>query len=431
MSTPYKTFSYHTFGCKVNFADSSFIARELVKEGYNQIPIEANADICLINTCSVTENADKKAKKMIRNIHKQFPQTKIIVYGCYAQLNPAEISDLKGVATVVGTEKKFSINEIISKNKLNKKSYNTNIDNVKKFDISYSLNERTRAFIKIQDGCDYNCSYCTIPNARGRSRSLDINNTINEIKKIINTGINEIVLSGINIGDFGIQHNENLYELLKNIEKIKQLKRFRISSIEPNLLSNEILRLFSKSKKALPHFHLPLQSGSDKVLKLMKRRYSCSDYIRIINKVKKYLPKACIGVDVIVGFPGETEIDFHKTYDLLNEQDISYLHVFSYSERENTFSQEIYPKIPDSTIVLRRNKLRSLSKDKYKQFVSNQKNNKFEVLFEKYEDGGLSGWTQNYIKVNVIGIEELLNTINTIELRPKQNNFINGILLNE
>ena len=336
MATPYKTFSYHTFGCKVNFADSSHIAREIIAKGLSQVSIDDYADICLVNTCSVTEKADKKAKKLIKTIHQKFPETKIIVFGCYAQLKPKEIKRLDGVEAVISTKNKFDISDIISNNSLDNSYLISDISDVEKFNISYSLSERVRAFIKIQDGCSYNCSYCTIPAARGLSRSFNVKNTIKNLRDIISTGTKEVVLSGINIGDFGIQHNESLYELLSEMESLNDLHRYRISSIEPNLLTDEIVDLISKSNKAMPHFHIPLQSGSNKILKLMKRRYSLDDYISLIDKVNNKIPNVCIGVDVIVGFPGETDNDFNKTYELLKKINISYLHIFTYSERKNT-----------------------------------------------------------------------------------------------
>ena len=427
MGTPYKTFSYHTFGCKVNFADSSYIARQVINKGLSQVSIDDYADICLINTCSVTEKADKKAKKLIKTIHNKFPETKIVVFGCYAQLQPEEITNLEGVAAVISTENKFDISNIIYENDLNDSHSISDIMDVENFNISYSLSERARAFIKIQDGCDYNCSYCTIPNARGMSRSFNIKNTMKELGNIISSGTKEIVLSGINIGDFGIQYNESLYELLIEIEALNDLDRYRISSIEPNLLTDEIIELISNSNKAMPHFHIPLQSGSDKILKLMKRRYSVKDYISVINKVKSSIPDVCIGVDVIVGFPGETEDDFNHTYKVLEELDVSYLHVFTYSERENTDSEQIFPKVDQSTKSMRREKLKRLSTIKYRKFIDNNLNKELNILFEKYSDGILSGWAENYIRVNVESENNFINQIKKVKLMDNHN--INGILV--
>jgi len=427
MGTPYKTFSYHTFGCKVNFADSSYIARQVIDKGLSQVSIDDYADICLINTCSVTEKADKKAKKLIKTIHSKFPETKIVVFGCYAQLQPEEITNIEGVAAVISTENKFDISNIIYENDLNDSHSISDIGDIEKFNISYSLSERVRAFIKIQDGCDYNCSYCTIPNARGMSRSFNIENTMKELGNIISNGTKEIVLSGINIGDFGIQYNESLYELLIEIEALYGLNRYRISSIEPNLLTDEIIELISKSNKAMPHFHIPLQSGSDKILKLMKRRYSVKDYISVINKVRNSIPDVCIGVDAIVGFPGETEDDFNHTYKVLEELDVSYLHVFTYSERKNTNSEQIFPKIDQLTKTMRREKLKRLSVIKYRKFIDKNLNKELNILFEKYSDGILSGWAENYIRVNVESENNFINQIKKVKLMDNHN--INGILV--
>ena len=429
MATPYKTFSYYTFGCKVNFADSSFIARQLSNAGINQVPIESYADVCLINTCSVTDNADKKADKLIKSINSKFPESKIIVYGCYAQLKSEYISRIPGVTAVIGTEDKFNINNILS-NEVTKSKYKSNIKNVEKFNISYSINERTRAFIKIQDGCNYNCSFCTIPLARGKSRSSTIINTIKEIKYVISHGIKEIVLSGINLGDFGYQHNENLEMLLIELEKIKELKRYRLSSIEPNLINKNILKFMSNSKKALPHLHIPLQSGSNRILKLMKRRYSIEDYKNTIELVRKFLPKACIGVDVIVGFPSESESDFHQTYKFLKRMNISYLHVFTYSKRTNTNAEKINPEIEKNIKIERRNKLRLLSSKKYNSFLENNIGNISEVLFENSSDGYISGWTENYIKVSLKANKKYLNKIEKVKLNNYDNNIVHGIMLN-
>ena len=427
MGTPYKTFSYYTFGCKVNFADSSYIARQIIDKGLSQVSMDDYADICLINTCSVTEKADSKAKKLIKGIHKRFPKTKIIVFGCYAQLKPKQISRIKGVSNVISTENKFDIDDIISEDKIDNNLIISRIEKVQDFNISYSLSERVRAFIKVQDGCDYNCSYCTIPMARGKSRSLNVQNTISELKKIISNGAKEIVLSGINIGDFGKNFDESLFDLLEYIENLNGLQRYRISSIEPNLLTDEIIDLISKSSKAMPHFHIPLQSGSDKILKYMKRKYLSSDYTLVINKVKNRIPNACIGVDVIVGFPGESDADFRETYKFLSQLDISYLHVFTYSDRDNTVSQRNRNKVSQEEKSNRRDLLKRLSTIKYKKFIEQNFNSNFDVLFEKYNDGILSGWTQNYIRVNVESNNDFINQIKTVKLLD--NEFINGKLV--
>ena len=427
MATPYKTFSYQTFGCKVNFADSSHIARQIIDKGLSQVSINDYADICLINTCSVTEKADRKANKLIKSIHQKFPDSKIVVYGCYAQLEPEKIRSLDGVAAVIGTNEKFNLSDIIYEDKFNELEKNPDIDDAEKFNISYSLSERVRAFIKIQDGCNYNCTYCTIPNARGISRSFNIENTLNSIKSIISNGAKEIVISGINVGDFGIEHNENLYGLLKEIDSLEDLNRYRISSIEPNLLTNDIIDLISNSTKAMPHFHIPLQSGSDKILRLMKRRYALKDYISVIETVNNKILDVCIGVDVIVGFPGETEEDFNATYSLLERLNISYLHVFTYSERKNTESEGMLPKVDQSTKAIRREKLKKLSTLKYQKFINNNMNKELDILFEKYSDGILSGWAENYIRIHVKSEKNYTNQIKKVKLI---NNYsINGVLV--
>ena len=430
MGAPYKTFSYHTFGCKVNFADSSYIARKLIDAGISQVPIENYADVCLINTCSVTDNADKKANKLIRSINLKFPESKIVVYGCYAQLKPEFISKIPGVTAVIGTEEKFNINNILS-DKITHSTYKSSIENVTNFNISYSINERTRAFIKIQDGCNYNCSFCTIPLARGKSRSSTINDTVKEIQYVINHGIKEVVISGINLGDFGYQHNESLEMLLIELEKIKKLERYRLSSIEPNLLNENILKLMSASKKALPHLHIPLQSGSNRILKLMKRRYSVEDYQNTIKLVKKIMPEACIGVDVIIGFPTENDKDFKSTYKFLDKMDISYLHVFTYSKRENTLAENIKPEVDEKNKIERRNQLRLLSSKKYNNFIKKNIGNTSKVLFENISDGYISGWTENYIKVSMKANKKYLNQIKKVQLNDFNNNIAYGVLLNE
>ncbi len=416
MSSPFKKFSFYTFGCKVNFADSSSISRSLLDLGYTIVPIEDNPDICIINTCSVTQTADNKAKKLIHRINKDAPNTKIIVTGCYAQLKPDEIQSIKGVSLVVGTEDKFDVNKYINKNESNQKKELSHIENVSNFDISYSLTERTRAFLKIQDGCDYNCTYCTIPNARGKSRSENVDNTINKINNMLKNDVKEIVFSGINLGDFGINNNENLFMLLKEVENINSLLRYRISSIEPNLINNDIVQLLSNSVKAARHLHIPLQSGSNRILKLMKRRYTVKYYSNLINDIKKNIPNICIGVDVIVGFPGETDTDFNNTLNLLKKLKVSYLHVFSYSPRDNT--EAIKYKQNNSTNVIkdRRKRLQQLSFYLFKKFIDENINTYANVLFEKFENGYLSGLTDNYIKVFVKGKIEYVKMIKKVKI---------------
>jgi len=416
MSSPYQRFAYHTFGCKVNFADSCMIARSLIEKGLTEVSIDQDAEIYVLNTCSVTEKADQKAKSLIKKLYKRSPNSKIIVTGCYAQLKPEKIKIIPGVSTVINTENKFNIDAYINDNKEDVNYFENSIDKVEDFDISYSINERTRAFIKVQDGCDYVCSYCTIPKARGKSRSGTINSIVLNIQNIIKSGINEIILSGINVGDFGQENNESLLDLLVAIERIENLKRYRISSIEPNLLDDSIIKLISKSKKAVPHLHIPLQSGSNKILKCMKRRYTVEDYEKLIKKLHNNIPNICIGVDVIVGYPSENEQDFIRTYNYLNEIEVSYFHIFSYSDRQNTFSYKLKPKIKNETKAYRRKLLQKLSKEKYNKFVSNNLNQTREVLFENYNDGYIDGLTDNYIRVYANGSRKLINKIKNVKI---------------
>jgi len=427
MSSPYFKFAYHTFGCKVNFADSCMISRQLIERGLSQVSINEEADIYILNTCSVTENADKKAQKFIKKLNIKYPESKIVVTGCYAELKPLEISKIKGVSKVIGLNDKFNIKEyynLISENNISKE-----ITNTKDFQISYSLSERVRAFIKIQDGCDYICSYCTIPKARGKSRSGKVTEIINVIKDLVNNGIKEIILSGINIGDFGKGNNESLLDLLKEIELIKDLERYRISSIEPNLLNDDIIVFLSKSKKALPHLHIPLQSGSEKVLKNMRRRYSAKDYKVLINKLNKIIPNICIGVDIIVGYPTETEENFLETYELINDLDISYLHVFSYSDRASTYANSLINKVSSKEKKYRRKLLQQLSNSKFSSYVNNNLKSSKKVLFENYNNGILDGLTENYIRVYSPGEKKFINHIKKVNLKNYTNNDVYGELI--
>ena len=427
MSSPYLKFAYHTFGCKVNFADSCMISRQLVEQGLSQVNINEDADIFILNTCSVTENADRKAQKFIKKLNIKYPESKIIVTGCYAELKPTEISKIKGVSKVIGLNDKFNTEEyynLISENIITKSPTTVN-----DFQISYSLSERVRAFIKIQDGCDYICSYCTIPKARGKSRSGKIIEIINVIKDLVNNGIKEIILSGINIGDFGKGNNENLLDLLKEIELVKDLDRYRISSIEPNLLSDDIVDFLSKSKKALPHLHIPLQSGSEKVLKNMRRRYTAKDYKILINKLNKIIPNICIGVDIIVGYPTESKEDFLETYEFINELNVSYLHVFSYSDRASTYANSLNSKVSSEEKKYRRKLLQKLSKSKFSSYVNNNLKSSKKVLFENYNNGILDGLTENYIRVYSPGEKKFINHIKKVNLINYANNDVYGELI--
>ena len=404
MSSPYKTFSCFTFGCKVNFADTSMIARQLVESGCSQIHDDINADICIINTCSVTDLADKKAQKLIKKIN------------------------IEGVDFVVGIDGKLDIDNYLIDEYNSSKIKTSNIEDVSNFRTSYSLNERTRAFLKIQDGCSYNCTYCTIPMARGISRSGTVENTINSIKKIIISDVKEIVLSGINIGDFGVQHNQNLNMLIKELENVKNLRRYRISSIEPNLINDTMIDSFYLSNKWAKHLHIPLQSGSNKILKKMKRRYKIDDYVKLIKKLKDNFLDICIGVDVIVGFPGESEDDFKQTYKILEELEVSYLHVFSYSERRNTLAMNYINKVNKGEIKIRRRKLQELSTKLFDKFINKNIGQIQSVLFQKYEDGLLSGISSNYLKIYAPGKKEYVNKICNVKLL-RYDKFIFGDLI--
>ncbi|MEI7802489.1 MAG: tRNA (N(6)-L-threonylcarbamoyladenosine(37)-C(2))-methylthiotransferase MtaB [Bacteroidota bacterium] len=421
MTEKNKTIAYHTLGCKLNFAETSTIARGLEKEGYNKVQFDDAADIYLINTCSVTENADKETRTIVKRALRNSPSAKIVVTGCYAQLKPEEIASIEGVDLVVGTNDKFNLSKYFSQLPTEKVHgekavfFSCDISEVNFFKSSYSLGERTRAFLKVQDGCDYSCTYCTIPLARGKSRSDSIANVVKQAEELAQSGIKEIVLTGVNIGDFGIhldnqqgsngdtvtpQRNENFFDLIQALDKVTGIERFRISSIEPNLLKDEMIDCVSRSKKFMPHFHIPLQSGADEILKGMKRRYLRDTYISRVEKIKSVMPHACIGVDVIVGFPGETDELFKETVDFISSLDVSYLHVFTYSERANTEAALMTEKIP-MRIRQERNKiLRQLSEKKRNHFYAEHIGTTRNVLFMmNEEDGMLEGFSDNYLKV--------------------------------
>ena len=418
MGSPYKTVAFQTLGCKLNFAETSTLARDFSSHGYAQVGIDQSADLYVINTCSVTDNANKKARKAVRRALRKSPQAKVAVIGCYAQLNPQEIADIPGVSIVAGAEDKFNLIEKMEANEFNGQPIilNSEIDTVTHFHPSYSMGERTRSFLKVQDGCDYTCSFCTIPLARGKSRSADIADTLLQARGIAETEIKEIVLTGVNVGDFGKNHGESFFELIQELDIVEGIERYRISSIEPNLLTDEIINFTAKSEKFLPHFHIPLQSGSDHILKAMRRRYNSDLFVRRINKIKSIMPDACIGVDVIVGFPGESEENFEETYELLKQLDVSYLHVFSYSQRDNTGSVKIEPKVSQQTIAERSKILHRLSMKKKRQFYENNTGKIRQVLFETYEEGILSGHSENYISVSIKGNEDKVNQIIPVKL---------------
>ncbi|BAV94249.1 2-methylthioadenine synthetase [Ichthyobacterium seriolicida] len=418
--------AFYTLGCKLNFSETSTISRDLTKNGYENVSFEDKADIYIINTCSVTENADNKFRSVVKSALKKNPNAFLIAIGCYAQLKPEEISQINGVDMVLGATEKFKILNYI--NDIAKKPltevHSCEIGNADFFVSSYSMGDKTRAFLKVQDGCDYKCTYCTIPLARGKSRSDTLESVINNAVDISNNGIKEIVLTGVNVGDFGKlnpgdkTYKNSFFELIQELDKVTGIDRVRISSIEPNLLKNEIIRFVSKSSKIVPHFHIPLQSGSDTILRRMKRRYLTNLYSKKIDTVKKIMPDACIGADVIVGFPGETEELFLETYNFILNTDISYLHVFSYSERDNTYAADNIKEVIPKEVRNKRSKmLRTLSAKKRRAFYESQLNKEFLVLFESENKSGfIHGFTENYVKVKTYWNPELVNTIHKVTL---------------
>ena len=416
--------AFKTLGCKLNYSETSSISREFVKKGYEKVSFDDASDIYVINTCSVTQNADKEFKYLVNKVKRKNPHSSVVAIGCYAQLKPKKISEIPGVDLVLGADKKFEIlNYLNLEDQDNNNIHSCEINSVDFFKSSYSLGDRTRSFLKVQDGCDYKCTYCTIPQARGKSRSGTIPELLDNIKYLVASGVKEIVLTGVNIGDYGIfdtktkKRETNFHELISNVDLIPDLNRVRISSIEPNLLSDEIIQFVHNSNSFVKHFHIPLQSGSDKILKLMKRRYLKNLYISRINKIKELMPDCCIGVDVIVGFPGETEEDFNETYEFLNTLNISYLHVFSYSERDNTESLKINHKVPKKTRAVRSQILRKLSDKKKMNFYKSNINQIRPVLFEsKNYDGYIHGYTDNYIRVKTLWSKNLVDNVVDCEL---------------
>ncbi|MFV0571434.1 MAG: tRNA (N(6)-L-threonylcarbamoyladenosine(37)-C(2))-methylthiotransferase MtaB [Xanthomarina gelatinilytica] len=420
-----KKVAFYTLGCKLNFSETSTIARNFKDEGFDRVEFHDKADIYVINTCSVTENADKRFKTIVKQAQKLNPDAFVAAIGCYAQLKPQELADVDGVDLVLGATEKFKITDYI--NDLSKNDFgevhSCEIEEADFYVGSYSIGDRTRAFLKVQDGCDYKCTYCTIPLARGISRSDTLNNVLNNAKEISKQDIKEIVLTGVNIGDYGKgefgnkKHEHTFLDLVKELDKVEGIERLRISSIEPNLLKNEIIDFVSKSNTFVPHFHIPLQSGSNKILKLMRRRYMCELYIDRVAKIKEVMPHACIGVDVIVGFPGETDELFLETYNFLNELDISYLHVFTYSERDNTLAANMDGVVPKRVRAKRSKMLRGLSAKKRRAFYESQLDTTRKVLFEsENKEGYIQGFTGNYVKVKAPWNPELVNTIHEVSL---------------
>lgn len=447
----FKKVAFHTLGCKLNFSETSTIARQLQDAGYARVDFEEQPDVFVINTCSVTENADKKCRSVVRKALRANPDAVVIVIGCYAQLKPTEISEIPGVNLVLGAEEKFNVvdylegTDIFEKGRTAARAIKHTVD----FVPGFSSQDRTRTFLKVQDGCNYFCSFCTIPLARGRSRSASVADTIRVAEEAAAAGAKEVVLTGVNIGDFGNGTGENFYGLVRELEKVEGIERFRISSIEPNLLSNEIIEFVAQSKKFVPHFHVPLQSGSDRILQAMRRRYRSDLYRDRVEKIKALMPDACIGVDVITGFPGESEEEFMVTYDFLKDLPVSYLHAFTYSERANTTAVRLTDVVPKEERYERTKRLRILSQKKKKAFYEENIGTTRSVLFEaeayadrmsptasalrlrqaygdrrmaqaSSSDGGramMNGFTENYVKVKIPFEESLINTVQRVNLK--------------
>jgi threonylcarbamoyladenosine tRNA methylthiotransferase MtaB len=423
-----KSVAFHTLGCKLNFSETSALSRLLENEGFEKKEFDDKADVYVINTCSVTDNADKECRQLVRRIQKKTPESLVVITGCYAQLKPKEIAAIPGVNLVLGAAEKFNIVQHIKE--LSKgdsaKICSCDIEEVTGFNSSYSLNDRTRTFLKVQDGCDYNCSFCTIPLARGKSISDTIENVVKTAEHLASHGVKEIVLTGVNLGDFGppslpksLQREdfenpkeENFFSLIKELENVKGIQRYRISSVEPNLLTNEIIEHVANSDKFMPHFHIPLQSGSNHILGLMRRRYKRELYADRVALIKTLMPHCCIGVDVIVGFPGESDDNFKETFDFLHSLDISYLHVFTYSERDNTHALTVKPVVPVNVRHERNKTLRNLSYMKMQYFTELHRGQTRKVLFEGHESRGMmEGYTDNYIKITTPWRKEWVNEI--------------------
>lgn len=404
-----RTVAFHTLGCKLNFSETSSLSRLLENEGFEKTDFENQADVYVINTCSVTDNADKECRHLVRRIQRKSPESLVVITGCYAQLKPKEIAEIPGVDLVLGAAEKFNIAHHIRE--LAKgdsaKICSCDIETITGFNASYSLNDRTRTFLKVQDGCDYNCSFCTIPMARGKSRSDTITNVLRNVEELATTDVKEIVLTGVNLGDFGkgpdgTKKEESFFDLIRELDKVQGIERYRISSIEPNLLTNEIIEFVANSDKFMPHFHIPLQSGSNEVLGLMRRRYKRELYAERVSLIKTLMPHCAVGVDVIVGFPGESNDHFKETFDFLHALDVTYLHVFTYSERDNTKALEIAPVVPIHIRNERNKTLRNLSYMKMQYFTQLHAGQTRKVLFERQDKNGImEGYTDNYIKVTM------------------------------
>ena len=430
MSTPRTSIAFHTMGCKTNFSETSTISSEMLSHGYKKVSYKDKADIYVLNTCSVTENADKEARKLIRQARRLNPVAKIAVIGCYAQLKPGQISTIPGVDLVLGAKEKFNL--LSHLNTLNEKNESTivrsPIGNTKSFYPSFMNGERTRSYLKVQDGCNYSCTFCTIPMARGRSRSDTIKNTVKIAQKIADAGTKEIVLTGINIGDFG-SDGEDFLQLITTLDNIKGIDRFRISSIEPNLLTDDIISFCADSNKFVPHFHIPLQSGSNPILKNMKRRYTTNLYESRVHFIKQLIPDCCIGVDVIVGYPGEENDHFKETKVFLESLDISYLHVFSYSQRKDTLAATMENHVTKEEKELRSKALHILSNEKRHQFYNQFENTVRPVLIEKSNNIITQGFTDNYIKVHIEENISIQNTIVSVLLKKNNGSYMEGEII--
>ncbi len=409
----------HTLGCKLNFSESSTIVRQLEDNGFSRVDFSDEADIYIINTCSVTDNADKKCRTTVKSVLKQNPEAYVVVIGCYAQLKPKEISEIPGVDMVLGAAEKFNMIEHLHTLKKEEEAivFNKNIKETQDFVPAFSYGDRTRSFLKVQDGCDYFCSFCTIPLARGKSRNATVAETVAKAKEVAATDIKEVVITGVNIGDFGAdqEYAETFYDLIVELDKVEGIERYRISSIEPNLLSNEIIDFVAASDKFVPHFHIPLQSGDDEILTKMRRKYLSDLYVDRISRIKEQMPNSCIGVDVIVGFPGETEEHFLTTYNFLNALDISYLHVFPYSERNNTTAKKMQGKVTKAEKTERAQRLRILSAKKKRYFYETQVGREMEVLWEEEKQGeSMQGFSENYIRFEAPYDATRVNTVETL-----------------
>jgi threonylcarbamoyladenosine tRNA methylthiotransferase MtaB len=417
-----KKVAFYTLGCKLNYSETSTISRQFEAKGYTKVDFTDTPDIYIINTCSVTEHADKKCRKVVREARHHSPNAYVAIIGCYAQLKPKEISEIPGVDAVLGAAEKFRLMELLDGfvRQPEPVVLATDIDQAQTFNTSYSLQDRTRTFLKVQDGCDYSCSFCTIPLARGASRSDSSEHVVEMAREIAASGVKEIVLTGVNLGDFGIregERQERFIDLIRKLDAVENIERFRISSCEPNLLTDEVIEFVAQSEKFVPHFHIPLQSGSNKILKLMRRRYQRELYVSRVENIKQLIPHCCIGVDVIVGFPGETDEDFLDTYKFLNELNISYLHVFTYSERNNTLAAEMTGAVPQKVRSERSTMLHSLSDKKRRFFYEQNLGASATVLFENdVADNWMHGFTENYVRVRAKYDPLMVNTLKRVKL---------------